>query len=195
MRLPRRDGGGGGGSCWADGSEVKTSVSSTWPGPPGPALLLITGAELWPRLEVSRHVSSCGHGVAHVFVRETCMFHVLAHHQRPKFKAWWWWWCVGGWKGGGGGEKGVREVRLHVFPVCDVWNVPPSCITFGPDKPHARHPGQPSVACQSQHAAHTPTWQKMTSSNTPIFCVGVSTAKSGPTSCGEQLPHVSSGGK
>ena len=37
------------------------------------------------------------------------MFHVLAHHQRPKFNAWWWWLC--GWVEGREEVGGGRERR------------------------------------------------------------------------------------
>ena len=51
----------------------------------------------------------------------------------------------------------MREVGLHLLPVCEVWNGPPCCVSFGPDKPHAGHPGQPYVARHCQLAALTPT--------------------------------------
>ena len=50
VRPARRHGRGGGGSRWAGGSEAKSKWSSTRSAPPRPALLRITGAELWPRL-------------------------------------------------------------------------------------------------------------------------------------------------
>ena len=50
VRPARRHGRGGGVSRWAGGSEAKSKWSSTRSAPPGPALLRITGAELWPRL-------------------------------------------------------------------------------------------------------------------------------------------------
>ena len=61
------------------------------------------------------------------------------------------------------------------------------------DKPHAGHPGQPYVARHCEHVAHTPTWQKKTtSSKNQIFSTGMSTASSGPTQRAEQLPQISS---
>ena len=50
VRSARRHRRGGGGSRWAGGSEAKSKWSSTRSAPPRPALLRITGAELWPRL-------------------------------------------------------------------------------------------------------------------------------------------------
>ena len=52
-------------------------------------------------------------------------------------------------------ERGARGGIACRTCVCEVRNGPPSCVNFGPDKPHAGHPGQPSVACRCQHVAHT----------------------------------------
>ena len=76
-----------------------------------------------------------------LFVVDTRAFHVLVHRQCPKFKAWWWW-CVGQ-EGREEVWKEVREVGLHLSPVCSKFGMDACLVQVLVRTDHA--------ACHCQH--------------------------------------------
>ena len=147
VRPVRRHGRGGGGSRWAGGSEAKSKWSSTRSATPRPALLRITGAELWPRLgSLTPCVFMSSRRGACLFCGRRALSMSLRTASARNSK-----------RGGGGVWKGGRR-RREGECVCGNILV------------------QPSVACHCQPVAQRATWldNKATSSTFSMFCVGVS---------------------